>query len=208
MDKKEIRQKAMEKAIKVVVTSEQVEAALRMGFTRDEDILVLTSLHRPQSQRTIEGILNKYSQNVKNKSIWVDNLIQSSDIAKDMAKRNINYKCYVIDESNIHFMRMWADLKPTQEDINNNPHTQEEKELRERLLAGLNEKTIDELIRELSNPELKNRDVAWIYKRYNKEDKLKNKGIHFNVFCEAVIKYLNKEDCGGWNYNAIRYHLK
>lgn len=196
MDKKEIRQKAMEKAIKVVVTSEQVEAALRMGFTRDEDILVLTSLHRPESQRTIEGILNKYSQNVKNKSIWVNKLIRSSNIAKDIAKRDINYECYVIDEANISDMRMWGDLKTTQE----------QKELTDTLLGCLDRETINEVIKDLSNPKLNPKGVASIYEKYNKswKDVLRSNGVTLRTFSELAIKFLHKENQCGWNYANIR----
>lgn len=175
----------------------------QLGAAEDNRIFIETGLFEKEGI-TLKKFINTTDSKelfpylVDECKIMVDEQLTSS-VERDRAKRYLD-----------NFIEKWrsGNNSPTQEDINNNSHTQEEKELREILLAGLNKKTIDELIRELANPKLKNRDVARIYKKYNKEGKLKDKGIHFNFFCEAVIKYLNKEDCCGWNYNAIRFHLK
>lgn len=71
-------------------------------------------------------------------------------------------------------------------------------------LCHLSEENTNELIKELSVPCLKPRDIKHIYQKYNKNGDLKDFGLDLTEFCDLAIKFLHKKGQRGWNYNSIK----
>lgn len=76
-------------------------------------------------------------------------------------------------------------------------------ELKIKLSLYLSEENTNELIKELSVPCLKPRDIKLIYQKYKKGG-LKDFGLYLKEFCELAIKFLHKEKQRGWNYSSIK----
>lgn len=97
-----------------------------------------------------------------------------------------------------NFIEKWRD--------GNNTPTQEQKELTDTLLGCLDRETINEVIKDLSNPKLTPKGVASIYEKYNKswKDVLRSNGVTLRTFSELAINFLHKENQCGWNYANIK----
>lgn len=108
MDKDE-RLKVQAQAVEVRLTTREQKAAIKMSDLSFNDMKVLCLLHNPEMPKTIESVLNRYSGNIKDKSMWVKKLIQGSRVASDITKHNIDgYNTFIIDASNIELMQDWA----------------------------------------------------------------------------------------------------
>lgn len=77
-------------------------------------------------------------------------------------------------------------------------------ELKIKLSFYVSEETTNELIKELSVPCLKPRDIKLIYQKYNKKGGLKDFGLYLTEFCDLAIKFLHKEEQRGWKYSSIK----
>lgn len=108
---------------------------------------------------------------------------------------------------NLHGVIKWCDEYQSFLENDNYLPTQEERELMNTLSNCLDRKTIDELLKDLSNPQLTKQGVAHIYKNYNVKGVLKDSGISFRRFCDSAVKFLHKEGLEGWNYNYIKRFL-
>lgn len=103
------RLRVQAQAVELRLTSEERKAAIRMNGVSLNDMKVMCLLHNPETPKTIESILNRYCGNINDKSKWVKNLIQGSNVASDITKHNVDgYNTFVIDESNIELMQDWA----------------------------------------------------------------------------------------------------
>lgn len=197
MDNNE-RLRVQAQAVELRLTSEEKKAAKRMYGISLNDMKVLCLLHNPETPKTIESILNRYCGNINDKSKWVKNLIQGSNVASDITKHNVDgYNTFVIDESNIESMQDWAQEQA--EPANNDIET-----FKASLLPCIDNAKVDEITQELLSPNLKPKLISRIYKKYNTKDCMKDNGIDLKTFCSIVIRLVHKDGVPGWNYNNIK----